>query len=67
MLLGIQKILNKYDIITNIKPKGTENCQIIEFSNKKDILVFINIIIETTKEVSGLKRKRDKINIFNNY
>ena len=62
MLLGIQKILNKYNIITKIKPKGTENCEIIEFSNKKDVLIFLNIIIETTKEVSGLKRKRDLIN-----
>lgn len=64
MLLGIQKILNKHNIVTKIKPKGTENCEIIEFANKKDVITFLNIIIETTKEVAGLKRKRDKIKKF---
>lgn len=44
MLEGIQNILLKNDIATKIKPKGTEKCFILEFSDVKRVLKFLDLI-----------------------
>ena len=60
VLEGIQKILlNQCQISTIIRPKGAENCFILEFSNKKDVLKFLNFIYPDDSFVI-LKRKYDK-------
>lgn len=59
MLQGIQKILLNNGISTSIKPKGTEKCYIMDFSNKKDVLKFLNIIYNDETFVV-LKRKYNK-------
>lgn len=44
LLLGIQKILDTWNISTAIKPKGKEKCYIISFSDLKRVNSFIDII-----------------------
>ena len=44
MLEGIQNILYKNNISTKLKQKSNDNCYVIEFANKKDVLNFIQII-----------------------
>lgn len=44
MLEGIQKMLIKHGISTSIKPKGTEDCSILEFSSEIDVFRFMNIL-----------------------
>lgn len=60
LLISAQKILNKIGITTAIKPKKGENCFVLEFSNKKDVLNFCNWLY-SDPEFIILKRK------FNNY
>ena len=49
LLEGIQKMLyNNIGISSTIKPKSNEDCYIIQFSNKEDVLKFINYIIYLT-------------------
>lgn len=43
-LIGIQKILLRYEISSIIRPKKGENCSVIEFAAKKDILKFANLL-----------------------
>lgn len=45
VLTGIQNILlDDCGISTKIRPKGNENCFVLEFANKKDVLKFCNYI-----------------------
>jgi intein/homing endonuclease len=59
MLQGIQKILLKNEISTCIKPKGTEKCYMMDFSSKRDVLKFINLVYDDS-ELIILKRKYNK-------
>jgi len=44
MLVGIQKILDKNEISSTIRPKTNENCYVLEFSSKKMVLKFLDYI-----------------------
>ena len=44
MLIGIQKILDKNEISSIIRPKTNENCYVLEFSSKNMVLKFLNYI-----------------------
>lgn len=44
ILTSVQKILYKIGISSIIKPKKDENCYVLEFSNKKDVIVFYNYL-----------------------
>lgn len=60
VLEGIQQILLKHcNISTAIKPKAKENCFILEFSNKKDVLKFLNYIYPNDDFII-LNRKYEK-------
>ena len=60
VLEGIQKILlNHCQISTIIRPKSNENCFVLEFANKEDILKFLNFIYPDDSFII-LKRKYDK-------
>lgn len=56
MLEGIQNILYKKGITTRLKPKSNDNCYVIEFSAKEDVLKFLNIIYPSDNFII-LKRK----------
>lgn len=56
MLEGIQNILYKNDIITKLRPKSDGDCYVIEFSNKKSVVKFLNLIYPND-EFIVLKRK----------
>lgn len=60
LLTALQKILYKQGISTSIRPVKNENCYVIEFANREDILKFYDYLY-TDKEFVPLKRK------FNNY
>lgn len=60
ILIAVQKILYKINISTIVRPKTNENCYVLEFANKKDIIKFYNYLYED-KDFIVLKRK------FNNY
>lgn len=59
LLEGIQKILLKNGIATSIKPKGSEKCFVMEFSDKSSVLNFIDIIYTDSKFIV-LNRKYNK-------
>ena len=59
ILIGVQKILLRYDISSIIRPKKDENVSIIEFSNKKDIKKFYNLL---PQDGIRLDRKLEKLN-----
>lgn len=65
LLEGIQKMLyNEIGISSTIRPKSKENCYIIEFSNKKDVLKFINYIYPKEEDrFIVLQRKYLKANV----
>ena len=43
MLYGVQQyLINKVGISSSIKPKSGENCFVLEFSNKEDVLKFLS-------------------------
>lgn len=64
LLEGIQKMLyNEIGISSTIRPKSKENCYIIEFSNKKDVLKFINYIYPKEDKFIVLQRKYLKANV----
>ena len=63
LLEGIQKMLyNNIGISSIIRPKSNEDCYIIEFSNKEDILKFINYIYPKDDSFIILQRKYLKAN-----
>lgn len=62
VLEGIQQILLKQcNISTIIRPKANENCYILEFANKKDVLNFLNYIYPNDDFII-LNRKYKKAN-----
>lgn len=65
LLEGIQKMLyNEIGISSTIRPKSNENCYIIEFSNKSDVLKFINYIYPKEEDkFIVLQRKYLKANV----
>lgn len=59
MLEGVQSMLiNRLDISTKIHPKRNENCYVLEFANRKDVLKFIDFIY--CDDFYVLKRKYNK-------
>lgn len=56
MLETIQNILYKNGISTRLKPKSNDNCYVIEFSAKNDVLKFLDIIYSNDDFII-LKRK----------
>ena len=61
LLIPLQKILYKQNISTVIRPVKNENCYVIEFANKRDILKFYDYLY-ADKEFIPLKRKFDNFN-----
>lgn len=62
ILTSLQKILYKIGISTTIFPKSDkEDCFVLSFNNKKDILKFYDYLY-ADKEFVPLKRKFDKFN-----
>lgn len=63
LLEGIQQVLYKHlGISSLIKPKTGEDCYIITFSNKADVLKFINYIYPIDDDFIVLRRKYLKAN-----
>lgn len=60
LLICLQNILLKEGFSTSIKPKGRENCSVLEFANKEQILKFYEYVYRD-KTFIILNRK------FNNY
>jgi len=58
ILLGVQKILIKIGISNAIRPKKGEDCYVLEFSSRCDVLKFIEYIYSDDFVV--LNRKHDK-------
>lgn len=58
ILIGIQKILIRYDISTIIRPKKGENVSLIEFASKKDIIKFSDLL-----PTNGIRLKRKVIKL----
>lgn len=60
VLQGIQNILLKQcNISSVIRPKSNENCYVLEFANKKDVIKFLNFIYPNNDFIV-LKRKYNK-------
>ena len=56
ILSGVQQFLFKLGITTKLKPKQNEDCFVLEFSNKKDVLKFLEYIYPN-EEFIILQRK----------
>lgn len=61
ILTSVQKVLYKIGISTIVRPKTNENCYVLEFANKEDILKFYNYLY-ADKSFIPLKRKFDNYN-----
>lgn len=62
VLIGIQQILLKQcNIASAIHPKANENCYVLEFSSKENVLKFLNYIYPDNSFII-LKRKYKKAN-----
>ena len=61
ILTSVQKILYKLGISTTVRPKSIENCFILEFANRADIIKFYNYLY-ADNDFIPLKRKFDKYN-----
>jgi len=61
ILTSIQKVLFKLGITTMVRPKSNEDCYVLEFANKKDIIIFYNYLYKDTSFIP-LKRKFDNFN-----
>ncbi len=61
ILEGLQQYLFKQGITTKVRPKSNENCGVLEFANKKDIIKFYNLVY-SDKEFIILGRKYIKYN-----
>lgn len=61
ILTSVQKVLYKIGISTIVRPKANEDCYVLEFTNKKDILKFYNYLY-ADKSFMPLKRKFDNYN-----
>ena len=62
LLEGIQKLLYNIGISSTIRPKSNEDCYVITFSNKDDVLKFINYIYPKDDNFFILERKYLKAN-----
>lgn len=63
LLEGVQKMLySNIGISSTIRPKSDEECYIIEFANKDDVLKFINYIYPKDDDFIILQRKYLKAN-----
>ena len=61
ILTGVQQfLLKKLSISTIVRPKKNENCYVIEFANKKDVIKFLDYIYSDNFIV--LQRKYLKAN-----
>lgn len=61
ILTSVQKLLYKIGISTIVRPKVNENCFVLEFANKEDIIKFYNYLYADTSFIP-LKRKFDNYN-----
>lgn len=61
ILTSVQKVLYKIGISTIVRPKANEDCYVLEFTNKKDILKFYNYLYADDSFIP-LKRKFDNYN-----
>lgn len=61
ILTSVQKVLYKIGISTIVRPKANEDCFVLEFANKEDIMKFYNYLYADTSFIP-LKRKFDNYN-----
>lgn len=61
ILTAVQKILYKIGISSTVRPKGDEDCFVLEFANKKDVANFYDYLYADTDFIP-LRRKFDKYN-----
>ena len=61
ILTSVQKVLYKIGISTIVRPKANEDCYVLEFANKEDILKFYNYLYANESFIP-LKRKFDNYN-----
>lgn len=61
ILTSVQKVLYKIGVSTIVRPKANEDCYVLEFANKDDILKFYNYLY-ADKSFIPLKRKFDNYN-----
>lgn len=61
ILTSVQKVLYKIGISTIVRPKTNEDCFVLEFANKEDIIKFYNYLYADTSFIP-LKRKFDNYN-----
>ena len=61
ILTSVQKVLYKIGISTIVRPKANEDCYVLEFANKEDILKFYNYLYADDSFIP-LKRKFDNYN-----
>lgn len=61
ILLSLQKILYKIGISTMVRPKDKENCFVLDFANKQDVLKFYDYVY-SDKSFVPMKRKFERYN-----
>lgn len=61
LLISIQKILTKINISTSIRPKQNEDCYVLEFSSRNDVIRFCDWLYSDLQFIV-LKRKLDNYN-----
>lgn len=61
ILTSVQKVLYKIGISTIVRPKANEDCFVLEFANREDIMKFYNYLYADTSFIP-LKRKFDNYN-----
>lgn len=61
LLLAIQKYLEKNNITSSLRPKGLENCYVLEISSKESVLNTLKLMYGK-EDLIVLKRKFDKYN-----
>lgn len=61
ILTSVQKVLYKIGISTIVRPKANEDCFVLEFANREDIIKFYNYLYADTSFIP-LKRKFDNYN-----
>lgn len=59
ILIGVQQmLLKRLNISTAIHPKSNEDCYVLEFANKKDVITFCEFIY--SDNFNSLERKKNK-------
>lgn len=59
LLYAIQKLLQKLEITSSLRPKGTENCYVLELASKKDVIKILQYMYGN-EDLIVLHRKFDK-------